>query len=201
MVGLQWWGIGEWSAAPLVRASLCLKSTDVPNGYTAGVPNGFHGCTKWVPRVYQIRTTGVPNEHHGCTKWVPRVDQMGTTGVPNGYIPRVYQMGTTGVPYGYHGCIKWVPRVYQMRTTGVPHKYHGCTKWAPRVYQLGTTGVPNGYHWCTKWASGKRNGVAKRCWALWRCVFVCGARVKGGAPCLAPAVAQAGENAKAIQTP
>ena len=28
MVGLQWWGIGEWSAAPLDNASLCLKITD-----------------------------------------------------------------------------------------------------------------------------------------------------------------------------
>ena len=38
---------------------------------------------------------------------------------------------------------------------------------------MGTTGVPNGYRGCTKWAAGKRSGVAKRCWALWRCVFVC----------------------------
>ena len=60
-----------------------------------------------------------------------------------------------------------------MGTTGVPNGYHGCTKWVPRVYQMGTTGVPNGYHGCTKWAAGKRSGVAKRCWALWRCVFVC----------------------------
>ena len=91
-MGLQWWGIGEWSAAPLDNASLCLKSTDVPNAH--------HGCTKWVPRVYQMGTTGVPNEYHGCTKWVPRV----------------YQMSTTGVPNGYHGCTKCaqrVPRVYQ----------------------------------------------------------------------------------------
>ena len=38
---------------------------------------------------------------------------------------------------------------------------------------MNTTGVLNGYHGCGKWASGKRNGVAKRGWALWRCVFVC----------------------------
>ena len=52
--------------------------------------NGYHGCTKWVPRVCQMGATGVPNGFHGCTKW----------------IPRVYQMGTTGVPNGYHGCTK-----------------------------------------------------------------------------------------------
>ena len=102
-------------------------------------------------------TTDVPNGYHGCTTW----------------IPRVYQMDTTGVPYGYHGCTKWVPRVYQMGTTGVPNGHHGCTKWVLRVHQMNTTGVLNGYHGCSKWASGKRNGVAKRCWALWRCVFVC----------------------------
>ena len=99
---------------------------------------------------------------------------MGTMG-------EVYQMGTTGVPNGYHGCTKWLPRVY--------------TKWVPRVYQMGTTGVPHGYHgctkWfhgCTKWGSGKRNGVAKRCWALWRCVFVC---VKGGHQMASPSLCTA----------
>ena len=37
---------------------------------TTGVPNGYHGCTKWVPRVYQMGTTGVPNGYHGGTTWV-----------------------------------------------------------------------------------------------------------------------------------
>ena len=109
-MGLQWWGIGEWSAAPLDNASLCLKSTDVPNAH--------HGCTKWVPRVYQMGTTGVPNEYHGCTKCIPLVNKMGTTGVQN----------------GHDGCTKWVLRVYQMGTTGVPNahnEYHGCTKASP----------------------------------------------------------------------
>ena len=40
MVGLQWWGIGEWSAAPLDNASLCLKSTDVPNAHHQDDDNG-----------------------------------------------------------------------------------------------------------------------------------------------------------------
>ena len=37
---------------------------------TTSVPNGYHGCTKWVPRVYQMGTTGVPNGYHGGTTWV-----------------------------------------------------------------------------------------------------------------------------------
>ena len=45
---------------------------------TTRVPNGYHKCTKWVPRVYQMGTTSVPNGYHGCTKWVPRVYQMGS---------------------------------------------------------------------------------------------------------------------------
>ena len=51
---------------PFQCASLCLKST--------GVPNGYHGCTKWVQRVYQM---GI---YHGCSQWAPQVYQMGTTG-------------------------------------------------------------------------------------------------------------------------
>ena len=37
---------------------------------TTGVPNGYHRCTKWVPRVYQMGTTGVPNGYHVGITWV-----------------------------------------------------------------------------------------------------------------------------------
>ena len=79
----------------------CFTSSRAPRGYltdTSQAPHGhLTGCTKWLPRVYQIGTTGVPSGYDGYTKWIPKCTKCA---------PRVYQIGTTGVPNGYHGCTK-----------------------------------------------------------------------------------------------